>query len=292
MATYKGTLKTSNGDILYPATDASKVSGLSTVATSGSYNDLSDKPILALSKTFTGVYSTAADAAHYYIYFGQTKPTNWNTVWSIKYRMTILIGNTAQSATYECYVSGAGSVRIAYSNFNSIKNTSYYPIYYTTLTTETEASYNNGNGHLIGVYLGSSYSPTSSTYARTVNMEILETINCTFEFFDTHKIESQMPATWAVSSRSNADAVTQGLQETGDANSINQLVDYYTTLTVGSTAIVGTSIAGIGADGKVVPIISNTSVKPPFRYKDLIFRVAATAAGGTLYNVAKILENC
>ena len=259
-------------------------------ATNAGKAEEADKVLLA-SKTYTGVYSASTATNEVYRYFGEVKPINWDSVWSIKYRLTIQIANqTSGYGTYECYVSGTAASRVAYANFNNIKSTSYYPIYYTTLTTETNASYTAGNGHLIGIYLGSSYSPTSSTYARTINVELLETINCTFDFFDTIRRESDMPSNWAVSSRNNADAVTQGLQETGDNNTTTLLRDYYTTLTVGSIAIVNNSIVGIGADGKVVPIISNTTTKPPFKYKEWIFRIGTYSAGANLYNVDKLLE--
>lgn len=48
MANKKMTMRNYNGttwDELHPKTTAEQVTGLSTVATSGSYNDLSNKPI-------------------------------------------------------------------------------------------------------------------------------------------------------------------------------------------------------------------------------------------------------
>ena len=46
MATIKGTFKTKSGDALYPKTSADNVTGLATVATTGSYSDLSNKPTI------------------------------------------------------------------------------------------------------------------------------------------------------------------------------------------------------------------------------------------------------
>ena len=60
MAIEKGTLKTKGGDILYPATSADKVSGLATVATTGSYSDLSNKPDLS-TKQDTLTTSSVSD---------------------------------------------------------------------------------------------------------------------------------------------------------------------------------------------------------------------------------------
>ena len=62
MATKVGTLKDRSGDIFLPETDASLVSGLATVATSGSYNDLSNKPDLSGFIT-----STVNNLTNYYL---------------------------------------------------------------------------------------------------------------------------------------------------------------------------------------------------------------------------------
>lgn len=66
MANFEGTIKqrTSNNsdDVLYPATKASLVSGLATVATSGSYNDLTNKPTIPSNSVaiYKGTSSTSS----------------------------------------------------------------------------------------------------------------------------------------------------------------------------------------------------------------------------------------
>ena len=62
MSTKVGTLKDRNGNIFLPQTDASLISGLSNVASSGSYSDLTNKPDLSVF-----ISNTVNNLANYYL---------------------------------------------------------------------------------------------------------------------------------------------------------------------------------------------------------------------------------
>ena len=55
-------IRDDEGNALYPITDASLVSGLANVATSGSYDDLSDKPTIPAPEIFWATYGTTTAA--------------------------------------------------------------------------------------------------------------------------------------------------------------------------------------------------------------------------------------
>lgn len=67
MATLKGKIRTKEGDILYPQTSADKVDGLASVATSGSYNDLTNKPTIDTAVNTTSTNAVENQAISNYI---------------------------------------------------------------------------------------------------------------------------------------------------------------------------------------------------------------------------------
>ena len=258
-------------------TTYAKTSSLATVATSGSYNDLTNKPTIptvnnatltiqangtqkgtftansstnttiniqksdfVTSKTFTGLIATEANEKNSTVYLATINPTSWNAEWSVRYRLEVTLDEGATPSNYqyynsqhECYLTGRQGVYTAYANFNSISSTDYRPIYYIKNQRTTEAGYNAGYGHKIGVEFQSSSNPTNTSYKRTIKVTILDAINCTAVLNDAPEVPvnstrtdyTKLSSSYYSTSESNTagnwvrfNGYTNGLQETGDAN--------------------------------------------------------------------------
>ena len=118
-------------------------------------------------------------------------------------------------------VSGRANVLRSYYSFNTIG--AYYVCYYHELYRMKETGFNSGYGHALGVRFYSAYVPTDTNYKRTIEVEILETENCTFSFYDNCLTYANIPGTGSTNydGYSEMDFVNNGLQETGDSNDVN-----------------------------------------------------------------------
>lgn len=236
------------------------ISSLSPVATSGSYNDLTDKPVIPnatvdseldsdsenpvqnkvidealteiktdyvkkilATKSYSNIIGTANSFDGAAFFFATVVPTGWNNFWHIKYRIRAHVqGRSANDGEEWSVVEMCGSAANHYWSkiFNATKNTSVRPYYYHYLYRLTEAGFNAHYGHLIGVSLQSSYSPTSASYKRDFTIELLKADNCTFTFMDNMTLYSNVTGSGTTNyTGSNAfDAYTQGATITGDRN--------------------------------------------------------------------------
>ena len=174
-----------------------------------------------MSKTFQGVIGTANDFANATFYYGSIRPDDWYQTWGLKYRIKTYVperNGYVQVADVQLY-GDQGSLR-AYSSFNSVGTSCAY---YHDLYRLKIAGYNNGYGHALGVSIRSSNNPTNTGYKRTFIIDILETSNCTFTFFDECLKYSNIPGTGSTNydTYSEINYINSGLQETGDANDVN-----------------------------------------------------------------------
>ena len=87
-------------------------------------------------------------------------------------------------ATSILTLNGYNDTYASYAVWNTIKNTSYRPCYYHVYYRAKSAGISNGYGHLMGLRLYSSWNYTTAVNARTITIEIIETKNCSFTFFD------------------------------------------------------------------------------------------------------------
>lgn len=174
-----------------------------------------------ISKTFQGVIGTANDFANATFYYGSIRPNNWYQTWGLKYRIKTYVpekNGYIQIADVQLY-GDQGALR-ASSSFNSIGTSCAY---YHDLYRLKIAGYNNGYGHALGVSIRSSNKPTDTAYKRTFVIDVLETVNCTFSFFDECLKYSNIPGTGSTNydTYSEINYINQGLQETGDSNDVN-----------------------------------------------------------------------
>ena len=175
-----------------------------------------------MSKTFQGVIGTANDFANATFYYGSIRPDDWYQTWGLKYRIKTYVpekNGYVQVADVQLY-GDQGALR-ASSSFNSIGTSSC--AYYHDLYRLKIAGYNNGYGHALGVSIRSSYHPTDTGYERTFIIDILETANCTFTFFDECLKYNSIPGTGSTNydTYSEINYINSGLQEIGDANDPN-----------------------------------------------------------------------
>lgn len=179
------------------------------------------KEAVMQSKIFTGLIGSENTTSNATFYFGKIVPTGYYDQWQIKYRIAaIAAGDNRAKATYEIFLMGSESALNAYYCYNSIQNSSYRPMYYHALYRATStgmATY----GHIIGADMESSWNRTTAANSRTFTIEILDTQNCTFTFFDSALKYASVPGTGSTnySGISLMNGAESGLQETGDANS-------------------------------------------------------------------------
>lgn len=203
------------------------------------------------SKTFTGVIGTANNWANATFFFGTVMPTDFYALWSIKYRVeAVAAGETSARAMYDICIIGNRDTYSAYSCWNAIENTSYYPIYYHVLYRAKSAGISAGYGHALGERLYSSWNATTVANARTINVDVYECVNCTFTFFDSMLKYAEIPGTGGTnySTYTEFNATSQGLQETGDANTTDDPISYPGAKS-GSVGIWSTSMSMQNADG-------------------------------------------
>lgn len=210
-----------------------------------------------LTKTYTGIIADANDAAHAWFFFGSIRPTSWQAIWSIRYRIK---GDVPNQVGYdqqaEVTISGSYDVLRTYASYNKVNAS--LSAYYHELYRLKQAGFNSGYGHLLGVRLQSSTNPTNASYKRTFDIEILELKNCTFTFFDNFKLYNTTDISWSGTTNytgySEINYCNNGLQETGDANDVNYYNrENYASRTT-SAALYRYQFCLTKSDGTLVPV--------------------------------------
>lgn len=169
------------------------------------YNDLrheafdgtSRDDLLIQTKTFTDIIATANNATAGPQYFGWVRQTSFGEPMLLRYRVKVWVPSNENYASYADVLLTIQSGQSAYNTTESVRNTSYRPVYYHYWGRLTAAGYNNANnyGNIVGIGLNDSTNPTATTLKRSCTVEILEQRNCTFTFFDTVKVYADVPGT-------------------------------------------------------------------------------------------------
>lgn len=218
------------------------------------------------SKTFTGVVSSANSDPAAWLYFGWIKPDSYYIPYKIHYRLHVTIGGLASTATKDSYydvtIYGLNNTYYSY-HVENVVNTSYRGLYSHVFYSCTETGINNGYGPLLGIRFQSSYSPASTTYARVVDVDILETENCDFTFFDSMILYANAPGTGTTNynTRTAFDGTTNGHTQAGDRNDVNYYNRNYYGCRTAYTAIYRYQLCLSRPDRSLLPINSvNNSV--------------------------------
>ena len=204
------------------------------------------------SKEYLNIIATANDDAKGTFYFGKIKPVDYYTPWKIKYRVQVKInGITDGYETSDIIISGAKNTYYAYQTYNSITNTSYRPYYYHILYTCTQTGISNGYGHLFGISLRYSYNPTTTSNARKINVDVVETEGCTVTLEDAPFLYENAAGTGSTNyvNRYSFDGTTQGYNESGDRNETNHILNNFSGKT-GAKGVWGGSLFMKDGNGK------------------------------------------
>lgn len=146
-------------------------------------------------------------------------------------------------ATSILTLNGYNDTYASYAAWNTIKNTTYRPCYQHVYYRAKSAGISNGYGHLMGLRLYSSWNYTTAANARTITIEIIETKNCSFTFFDNMTKYADAPGTGSTNynTYSEFDFANNGLQESGDSNTVDDPQIYFNAKT-GPIGIWATSL--------------------------------------------------
>ena len=185
---------------------------------------LNDIPSI-MSKEYSGLYGSSNDADGASFYFASVRPTTFYDVWSVRYKVYAKVPNQNNYRQYSEVELVGNQNAVTYASFNRIYSTDYVSYLYHNVYRLNSTGYNAGYKHWLGVGLRGSTNPTSSSYPRTIKIEIIETNNCEVEMLNTPiKVASisgygttNFTGLLEINGRDN------GLQETGDANTIHQL---------------------------------------------------------------------
>lgn len=207
------------------------------------------------TKTYTNfIASGNSDPAGWY-YFATVTPTSndYTKLIYVKYRVraTAAGRNDAHTdSTVEFWFYN--NTMLYYRTSNSIKSTSYRPFYNHIIFRAKQAGITSGYGHLLGLRFQSSWNPTTSANSRTIQIDILETIDCTVNFFDSMTLYANVPGTGSTNydGRNEYNGADQGARHTGDANDTTTLQYTTSKLTAGTNGLPAYSITMMLPDGK------------------------------------------
>ena len=182
------------------------------------------------TKTYTNIIGTADTWNDETFFYGSIKPIDWYAIWKIKYRIrTYVPGKNGYDQTAEVVISGDQATMRSYASMNTVSTAAAY---YHELYRLKIAGFNAGYGHALGVTLRSTNYPMNTNYKRTIVVDILDTENCTFTFFDNCLKYTEIPGTGDTNytGYTEMNYCSNGLQETGDNNDVNyQNRVYYTS---------------------------------------------------------------
>ena len=239
-----------------------------------------------VSKTYNGLIGTTDSVKNATFYFINVLPSSWQAEWTVKFRLECDFDGTGtpdnyqyMHSTHECFISGSRGKYTAYAYFNNINNTTYRVVGYGMLAKVTEAGFNAGEGHKLGItlnYNGLAYQATNANYKRKVKVTLIEAVNCTASLLDAPLIShnsdrsdyTKLNSTYFPSSSSDSnnpgytsmlDLYNQGLRETGDDNTFNRLYYHDQWTTIGDLALSGYSVFGYDNTGKIQAISVNSS---------------------------------
>lgn len=179
--------------------------------------------------------------------------TNYNTPWQVHYVLMVQNNVTkANSGYYDVKIGATGSQVIYYiqNNFNS----SYYPIYYHNVYRPNSGY--SSEGAMIGARIQSASGPLEQ---RTYELYVLEEVNCKMNLRDSIGLYKDLynSTKWTYG---EYNATSQGLQETGDSDTItNDHLSNYRLTVDNEIPLCHGCLFGYTPDDKAVPFSAYTS---------------------------------
>ena len=195
------------------------------------HHDSDIVPILHKTYESTGYYASANDYANASWYFMSIKPDDWYKPWRVKFKLHSHCPSypAYQSYTWSTICGRQGG--LIYANWNERGSSAHSYIVAYPLTS---TGFNAGYGHAIGISIYNADNRTASAYYRTFEIDYYDCENCTVEILDTPVKWNDWTGKGSTNYGAIAayDAITRGLQETGDVNS-NTIGEYAGTVVAG-----------------------------------------------------------
>ena len=178
------------------------------------YGDI--QPIVKKTYASTGQYATEANSDKANFYFMSVKPETFLKPWTIQFKVRSFCpgySNGGESITY-CTLSGRNNSMI-YHNWNERYEAIHYYICSLNLT---QAGFNAGLGHAVGISILYGWNYTNSAYYRTFEVELYKTEGCTATLLDAPVLKTNWPSynTTNYGNHNHYNAVDRGLLETAD----------------------------------------------------------------------------
>lgn len=206
------------------------------------------------SKTYTNFVASANNDPNGWYYFGTVTPDNndYSKLIYVKYRIRATANGRTDAytdSTVEYYFYN--NSMLFYRTDNAIKSTSYRPFYNHIIYRAKQAGLTAGYGHLLGVRLHSSWNPTTAANARTIVIDVLETRDCSVNFFDSMLLYANVPGTGSTNydGRNEYNGTDQGDRHTGDANDTTTINFSTSRPTAGTNGIYQYNIIMMRPDG-------------------------------------------
>ena len=252
---------TLTGDVTGSASSTGGWSVATTVK-DDSHNHTADTIMVPkITKSYTGVIASANNHDNAALYCIKIVPNSYAGQWYLKYRVFANMDgiSDANGHGYEesyVYINGMRNTYASYRTWNNVSNTSYRPYYYHSIYRAKEAGATT-YGHVMGINLYNSYSPTNTTYKRNVTFEILDYSGCTISFFDAPTKYASIPGTGSTNydGRTDFDGAMQGNTMSGDRNTTTTYgtIDYYFRPYAGQ-ALYRYKYVMQGEDNRIYPI--------------------------------------
>lgn len=179
-----------------------------------------DRPIT--TKTYSGLIGSANDAANASFYFAKIHPDSYTTNYKVKMKVRVTAPE-AYAETIDIQFGGYGSSFSSYDSYTT--RTGSVGVYYINLYRATQTGIStNHKGHALGIGLRSSTNPTSTSYKRTIIVDILELDGCTIEMLDTAVKYANIDGTGST----NYYGLTEMAVGTAGQNATNNTNTHYT----------------------------------------------------------------
>jgi hypothetical protein len=279
---------------------------ISDIDVDGSMYEVWAKRLSRGEKTYSGIYGTANDFENATFYFGAILPTDYYRQWHVKYKVTAYVsGQDDYNGQFEVEFWGGHNARTIYRITNAHYNTNYRTLSCHVLYSATSEGVSNGYGHALGIGLQNSSNPTSPSYPRTFVIDIIETDNCTFTFYDSMvkftSISGADPINY--SGYSECDGYNNGLRDSGNSNDsgddYDRIADCNLRVSAGENNIYGYNIIMETSDGvwqSLVTSYTNETAKgmntSGFRTNKLFWYQSETAVtSGNMTEAGTLYEN-
>lgn len=186
------------------------------------YDDL--KPLA--TGTYTDLYANPNNFAGGTFYFAKVIPDDYYKPWKVVYKVHAYVPNQANYNGY--YIVTACGCQNALSNYlahNSFYSTSYRPIY-SHIIYRAKLAGATTYGHLLGERIHAATNGNSTSYKRTLEIELLSQENCTVTLFDNAILYDNAEGTGSTNydTYSELNGYDQGFKMTGDVNQVDRTI--------------------------------------------------------------------